>query len=59
MKWYVYLLFTHYYRFDKIFIFFKLMEEMDLQHSGGLNQFEFLHAISKIPDFVHAFQFKV
>lgn len=43
----------------KFHVFFKLMEEMDLQHSGGLNQFEFLHAISKIPDFVHAFQFKV
>jgi len=32
-----------------------LLEEIDLQHTGGMSQLEFLHAITKMPEFATTF----
>lgn len=43
---------------DKDHISDTLLKEMDLQHTGSMSQLEFLHAMSKMPEFVTAFSFR-
>lgn len=32
---------------------------MDLQHTGGMNNLEFLHSITKMPEFATTFSFRL
>ncbi|XP_055694484.1 calcium and integrin-binding protein 1-like [Lutzomyia longipalpis] len=35
-----------------------LLHEMDLQHTGSMSQLEFLHAMTKMPEFATSFSFR-
>uniref|UniRef100_A0A1L8DMK1 Putative ca2+-binding kinase n=1 Tax=Nyssomyia neivai TaxID=330878 RepID=A0A1L8DMK1_9DIPT len=35
-----------------------LLNEMDLQHTGSMSQLEFLHAMTKMPEFATSFSFR-
>lgn len=35
-----------------------LLNEMDLHNNGSLGEFEFIHVISKVPEFHHSFTFR-
>ncbi|XP_053684591.1 calcium and integrin-binding family member 2-like [Sabethes cyaneus] len=35
-----------------------ILKEMDLQNNGSLGEFEFIHVISKVPEFHNTFSFK-
>lgn len=37
----------------------QLLKDMDLQHSGGIGEMEFVHAISKVPEFGTTFSFRL
>lgn len=37
----------------------QLLREMDLQHTGGIGEMEFIHAISKVPEFGTTFSFRL
>lgn len=37
----------------------QLLKDMDLQHTGGIGEMEFVHAISKVPEFGTTFSFRL
>ncbi|XP_039438955.1 calcium and integrin-binding protein 1-like [Culex pipiens pallens] len=46
------------HRDEKTCIAEVILEEMDLQKNGSLGEFDFIHAIAKVPEFYHSFSFR-